>query len=106
MRLIDADALMKEFAKFVAPSNRSDFVQPPNWNDAVSLVDSAPTIEPKKGKWLLTEVSPQEIAQRLRTMKCSCCGEYQTAPYLGTFKVFNFCPNCGAKMERSESYGT
>lgn len=47
-RLIDADALMKEFAEFVAPSNNSDFIAPPNWNDAVSLLDSAPTIDPVK----------------------------------------------------------
>ena len=45
MRLIDADALMEECAKFVAPSNRSDFISAPTWNDAVSLIDSAPTVD-------------------------------------------------------------
>ena len=45
MRLIDADALMKDFAAFVAPSNNSDFAPVPNWNDAVSLVGSAPTVD-------------------------------------------------------------
>lgn len=44
--LIDRSALMKEFAEYVAPSNRSDFVPPPNWNDAVSLLGSAPTVIP------------------------------------------------------------
>ena len=43
-RLIDADALMKEFSKFVKDSNNSDFADVPTWNDAVSLVESAPTI--------------------------------------------------------------
>lgn len=46
MRLIDADALMHEFAEFVRASNNSDFADVPKWNDAVSLLDSAPTIDP------------------------------------------------------------
>lgn len=44
MRPIDADALMREFAKFVKASNNSDFAKVPTWNDAVSLLGSAPTI--------------------------------------------------------------
>lgn len=45
MRLIDADALMREFAEFVRASNNSDFADVPNWNDAVSLLGSASTID-------------------------------------------------------------
>ena len=45
MRLIDADALMQTYAKFVAPSNNSDFENEPTWNDAVSLLESAPTVD-------------------------------------------------------------
>lgn len=45
MRHVDADALMREFAEFVRASNNSDFADVPTWNDAVSLVGSAPTIE-------------------------------------------------------------
>lgn len=44
-RLIDADALNKEFRDFVRASNNSDFEPTPNWNDAVSLVGSAPTVD-------------------------------------------------------------
>jgi len=43
-RLIDADAMMHEYAKFVAPANNSDFADAPTWNDAVSLLNSATTI--------------------------------------------------------------
>lgn len=45
MRPIDADALMREFAEFVRESNNSDFADVPTWNDAVSLLGSAPTID-------------------------------------------------------------
>lgn len=44
-RYIDADALMKEFRDFVRDANNSDFVPVPTWNDAVSLVGSAPTAD-------------------------------------------------------------
>lgn len=44
-RYIDADLLMKEFCDFVRTSNNSDFANVPTWNDAVSLVGSAPTAD-------------------------------------------------------------
>jgi len=44
--LIDQRELMREFARFVRRSNNSDFAPTPNWNDAVSLVGSAPVVIP------------------------------------------------------------
>ena len=98
MRLIDADALMKEFAEFVKDSNNSDFADTPTWNDAVSLVGSAPTIEErKKGKW---EWSTLPITGALE-QKCSICG----TPFYMAFRLgMNYCPNCGADM-RGENNG-
>ena len=52
MRLIDADALMKEFAEFVKESNNSDFADIPTWNDAVSLLGSAPTVDAIPVDWI------------------------------------------------------
>ena len=52
MNLIDADELMKEFAEFVKESNNSDFADVPTWNDAVSLLGSAPTVEAITVDWL------------------------------------------------------
>lgn len=71
MRLIDADALMREFAEFVRASNNSDFADVPTWNDAVSLVDSAPTIDPvKHGKWIpVSERMPEDITPVIVTWK-------------------------------------
>ena len=43
--MIDRDALFKEFRDFVRASNNSDFEPTPNWNDAISLVGSAPTVD-------------------------------------------------------------
>ena len=95
MRPIDADALMREFAEFVRRSNNSDFANTPTWNDAVSLLGSAPTIEPKRGKW------EQHIGiGNVALIKCSECGFIY--PELLGVPIFNFCPHCGAKMERGE----
>ena len=82
-RMIDADALMKEFSKFVKDSNNSDFADVPTWNDAVSLVESAPTIEleRKKGRWI--------------DLRCSECGQVDMSKP-------NFCPNCGARMVKPD----
>ena len=42
--LIDAEALAGEYAEYVKRSNISDFAPTPNWNDAISLFWSAPTV--------------------------------------------------------------
>lgn len=44
--LIDQKELMRGFADFVRASNNSDFAKVPTWNDAVSLVESAPVVIP------------------------------------------------------------
>lgn len=99
MRLIDADALMREFAGFVRKSNNSDFADVPTWNDAVSLLGSAPTIEAeplRHGHWLYTDAWPHRVY-------CSVC--YRTYA-LKHWQIWEdgslaraYCPNCGAKMD-------
>jgi len=44
--LIDRDALMARYAEEVKPSNNSDFMRPPRWNDAVQLTELAPVVIP------------------------------------------------------------
>lgn len=88
MRLINVDALMEECAKFVAPSNNSDFAEVPTWNDAISLIGSAPTIEERKtGKWIKAKSSLWSVG------KCSVCGAISVDA-----DTANYCKNCGARM--------
>ena len=83
-RYIDADALMKELCDFVRPSNNSDFAPVPNWNDAVSLVESAPTADVREN------VQALWINELSGTFECSNCGIWHSKS--------RFCPNCGAVM--------
>ncbi len=103
MELISRQAIMKEFADFVRKSNNSDFAQTPTWNDAVSLVGSMPTAEPRKGKWEVCNIL--DYAQRpsgRKILRCPFCG-YLTGEFRSMVdyyhKLTHFCPNCGAEME-------
>ena len=53
-------------------------------------------LEPKRGEWLTT---------KYHTWECSVCGKNPTTGmgYVQTRKaLYNYCPNCGAKMEVQE----
>lgn len=81
MRLIDADALQREYMQF-HDGKRS------------VLVDVAPTIEPKrkKGKWI--DEGQYAEGHSEHAYYCSQCEEH----YIGWIGEFNFCPNCGVDM--------
>ena len=96
MDLIDRQALLLRLADW-------QLQESPNWGangmgDAKvyetlkgveEMIQELPTIEPKKGKW---EVVDEEEP---RWYGCSLCEKMARWPY-------NYCPNCGAKLERSE----
>ncbi len=93
MRLIDADALMQEYARFVAPSKNSDSADVPTWNDAVSLLGSAPTIEERK--WIpCSERLPERNMDCLFTVfepSCECDGTLfpeETRTVFGTVRHY------------------
>lgn len=59
--------------------------------------------EPTKatGRWIEKEVfdNSSAVIDEWQSAKCSACGLYHTTPYMYYFDNFNFCPNCGARME-------
>ena len=84
-RLIDADALKESFCEgaFTTRGVRE-------------IIDNAPTVEPKKGKWKKRHENSYE---------CPFCGEENFYAYdevLGKFND-NFCPNCGADMRETDN---
>ena len=87
MRLIDRDEALKKV-------DLDSF--------AYQAILNLPTVEPKKGKWV-------KDGEKCALYKCSACNDLCTVagwanciPEEQMYKVFKFCPNCGARMERSE----
>ena len=80
MRLIDADALKKQI--------ESPYTEYPimiQLRRAIKgFIDSAPTIEPKRGEWIVKQSGFAE---------CSVCEQHY-------FSDYNFCPYCGADMHK------
>ena len=93
MRPIDADELKKEVLKWMPsdPCGIEEKEFPFETDIVVSLmmeIEEAPTIEPKRGKWIYQFRDSENEEYR-----CSECG------YPQAVKV-NFCPNCGADMRK------
>ena len=68
--------------------------------DAIVLgLEKLPTIEePKTGHWIEEDMFDGDIAYR-----CSECDEpFCLIDGTPTDNMYNFCPNCGAKMEREK----
>lgn len=94
MRPIDADELLDR----VEWANTNPLLN--HGETAVKLINAAPTIDPvKHGKW----VNDNGL------YKCTSCNDHCTVagwadciPEEQMYKAFKFCPNCGAKMGRSE----
>lgn len=83
MRLIDANALLKQIgfdSVKIGPGQYGD-----EWRFMGTIVN-APTIDPvRHGKWIDSS----------NGWMCTCCG-------MDTSKEYNYCPNCGAKMDGGE----
>lgn len=61
---------------------------------AAKLIESLPPAEPKKGKW--TNAYDGNDGH----VKCTAC--FRTYDYITQAQHFNYCPNCGARMEVTE----
>ena len=75
---------------------------------AIDAIKGLPTIDSvKHGKWIEQKVTHDDnrrstIIADWQSAKCSNCGKYHTTPYLYYFRNYNYCPNCGAKMDGGE----
>ncbi|MBC3516030.1 hypothetical protein H8K20_06430 [Neobittarella massiliensis] len=90
MRLIDADAAVDRYYTEWEKVDICDGAQDRDW--LKQCIDEAPTIDPEdlrpRGRWI---EKPYLLGI---TRYCSKCGENYGMPH----GVFNYCPNCGAKM--------
>ena len=82
MRLIDADLLEPD----------ADDDDGECWAYSITQIENAPTIEPKKGKWIRDYDTSNTISG-----KCSVC-DWEAHLYEDDVVGMNYCPNCGADM--------
>ena len=105
MRLIDAEEIgLTDFEIVMCGGSSRTALEM-----LIDKILNAPTIdaEPvKHGEWTEREVfdANDGTVDQLQSAKCSVCGRYHTTPYLYSFHDDNYCPYCGAKMDRSEGH--
>lgn len=110
MRLIDADALMDAFRRYMAEKfDREKCVSEENCKTCESgclwrkIVNNAPTVydEPvNHGRWINeVELRPELYGWvPLNSVVCSICNKSNS-------RETDYCPNCGAKMDKEDSDG-
>lgn len=90
-RLIDVDAAMGRYYAEYKKQDIYDGSQDRDW--LKRCIDEAPTIEVelvRHGRW---EKRGQEIY-------CSECGEESGYTWAGASVYSDYCPNCGAKLDK------
>lgn len=113
MRLIDADVLLEEF--------KTRAIKARQWKESAILgdnheatiradatlafiteikltIEGAPTVEPKKGKWILIKTNYDDGGNNF--YKCSNCNHGDT--HSGSTKV-PYCWYCGADMREEQT---
>lgn len=111
MDLIDRQALLDtfdnvewyseytEYKRKMAHGSGSDAGPYIKWDDAIKTIEAAPTVEPKRGKWIM-----HKTAHGKNYTTCSNCNsEIELKLIGGSFERLdmsdtNFCPYCGADM--------
>lgn len=73
--------------------------------DVLNIIEHLPSAE-KVGYWEDIDVELYEEADiaidEWQSARCSCCGRYHTTPYMYYYDHYEYCPSCGARMERKK----
>lgn len=73
----------------------------------LDVMSELPSVIPQPkatGSWVEKQVVDNEEVEieQWQSARCSNCDKYHTTPYSYYFDDYNYCPNCGAKMESEE----
>ena len=101
MRLIDANALLEKIGEEYDLNYGEILTDPKRFAEMVEDATTVDAVEVVHGRWIVLA----EFLDRTICTQCSVCGEEYTYKN-GKFEFINFeyakynyCPNCGAKMD-------
>lgn len=87
-RLIDADALMEIYARYEFTSDMGD---------AMEILDNAPTVDAVQVRHAHWIWKGDEGDSRFMCSECKCKEYVPTC--MGVPDIWEYCPNCGARMD-------
>ena len=87
MRLIDADELREAWLEW----NPYEIIEANTVLESIDQAETIDAVEVVHGRWANNGIS------ELMLCKCTVCGSPCSA------YAFNYCPNCGAKMDGDEN---
>jgi hypothetical protein len=111
MALIDKDVLLQQIQGLYEPPSYPDYTDTRAFQmgalarklQVIELITKAPEVEKRAtGEWLELDVDYLIGSTEMQSAKCSVCGRYHTTPYRYYFSHYDYCPSCGAMMEKSE----
>lgn len=106
-RYIDADKLVETIERYVEPYKTWDCTKFDVAMEAVDDTPAADVVEVKHGEWRQT--TEPCGAWDVDCVECSLCGESWITDEDFDFDFvkdfWNYCPNCGAKMDGGEKDG-
>lgn len=104
MRVIDADALYQEMVRTIVAMMRTKRwmrSDKDNEDEILLVIQNAPTLDyapVKRGEWERMDV----YCNHSREFKCTACKNSVFYDHFTRFCEYDFCPNCGAKMDGKE----
>ena len=90
MRLIDADALKHNFEKLCNRFGEDFHISV--IETEIAAARNVDAVQVRHGKWTDAWI------RGIEHYRCTECGEYIEGVRLSNF-YYNYCPNCGAKMD-------
>ena len=86
---------------FYKADNNCDVVLSTDLMDRIKQLPSVTPQQKATGSWVEKQVVDNEEVEieQWQSARCSKCDKYHTTPYSYYFNDYNYCPNCGAKME-------